>query len=60
MACSRVSSIPAKPRHSTCNTVQFTLNQPFAVFTAILAELWVVNSKMCAQTRKRATSALVG
>jgi peptide/nickel transport system substrate-binding protein len=27
-------------------TVQFTLNQPFAVFMSVLAELWIVNSKV--------------
>jgi len=37
---------PGKTKALDARTVQFTLNQPYAVFTSILAELWVVNSKM--------------
>jgi ABC-type transport system substrate-binding protein len=34
------------------HTVRFTLNQPFAVFTSILSELWIVNSKLLRQHDK--------
>jgi hypothetical protein len=37
---------PGKTKALDAHTVQFTLNQPFAVFTSILSELWVVNSKL--------------
>jgi len=37
---------PGKTKALDARTVQFTLNQPYAVFTSILAELWVVNSKL--------------
>ena len=36
------------------HTVQFTLTKPFAVFTAILSELWVINSKMLRANEKSA------
>jgi peptide/nickel transport system substrate-binding protein len=35
---------PGKTKALNPRTVQFTLNHPFAVFTAILSEMWVVNS----------------
>jgi peptide/nickel transport system substrate-binding protein len=37
---------PGKTKALDAHTVQFTLNQPFAVFKSILSELWVVNSKL--------------
>jgi len=37
---------PGKTRALDAHTVQFTLNKPFAVFTSILSELWIVNSKL--------------
>jgi peptide/nickel transport system substrate-binding protein len=37
---------PGKTKAIDPGTVQFTLNKPYAVFTSILAELWVVNSKL--------------
>jgi len=37
---------PGRTKAIDAHTVRFTLNQPFAVFTSILAELWVVNSKL--------------
>jgi peptide/nickel transport system substrate-binding protein len=45
---------PGKTKALDAQTVQFTLNQPFAVFTAILAELWVVNSKLLRANEKAA------
>ncbi|HEX3992207.1 MAG TPA: ABC transporter substrate-binding protein [Acetobacteraceae bacterium] len=41
-----------KTRALDARTVQFTLNQPYAVFTSILAELWVVNSKLLRASEK--------
>ncbi len=43
---------PGKTKALDPHTVQFTLNKPFAVFTSILAELWVVNSKMVRANEK--------
>lgn len=43
---------PGKTKALDAHTVQFTLNKPFAVFTSILAELWVVNSKLLRQHEK--------
>jgi peptide/nickel transport system substrate-binding protein len=37
---------PGKTKALNAGTVQFTLNQPYAVFRAILSELWIVNSKL--------------
>ncbi len=37
---------PGKTKAIDAHTVQFTLNQPYAVFSATLSELWVVNSKL--------------
>jgi ABC-type transport system substrate-binding protein len=37
---------PGETKALDAHTVQFTLNQPFAVFTSILSELWIVNSKL--------------
>src|SRR3984957_8315505 len=45
---------PGKTKALDAHTVQFTLNQPFAVFTAILSELWVVNSKVLRANEKAA------
>jgi ABC-type transport system substrate-binding protein len=43
---------PGKTKALDARTVQFTLNQPYAVFTSILAELWVVNSKLLRANEK--------
>ena len=43
---------PGKTKALDAHTVQFTLNQPFAVFTSILSELWVVNSKLLRRARQ--------
>jgi peptide/nickel transport system substrate-binding protein len=43
---------PGKTKALDARTVQFTLNQPYAVFTSILAELWVVNSKLVRANEK--------
>jgi peptide/nickel transport system substrate-binding protein len=43
---------PGKTKALDARTVQFTLNQPYAVFTSILAELWVVNSKVVRANEK--------
>jgi peptide/nickel transport system substrate-binding protein len=45
---------PGKTKALDAHTVQFTLNQPFAVFTAILSELWLVNSKLLRANEKAA------
>src|ERR1700733_13155367 len=45
---------PGKTHALDARTVQFTLNQPFAVFTAILSELWIVNSKLLRANEKAA------
>ena len=37
---------PGRTKAIDPGTVQFTLNQPYAVFASILSELWIVNSKM--------------
>ncbi len=37
---------PGRTKALDAGTIQFTLNQPYAVFTSILSELWVVNSKL--------------
>ena len=37
---------PGKTKALDPHTVQFTLNKPYAVFSATLSELWVVNSKL--------------
>ncbi len=37
---------PGKTKALDAHTVQFTLNQPYAVFSSTLSELWVVNSKL--------------
>jgi peptide/nickel transport system substrate-binding protein len=37
---------PGRTKALDAHTVQFTLNKAFAVFTSILSELWVVNSKV--------------
>ena len=43
---------PGKTKALDARTVQFTLNQPYAVFTSILAELWIVNSKLLRANEK--------
>ncbi len=43
---------PGKTKALDPHTVQFTLNRPFAVFTSILSELWVVNSALLRQHDK--------
>ena len=43
---------PGRTKALDARTVQFTLNQPYAVFTSILAELWVVNSKLVRANEK--------
>jgi peptide/nickel transport system substrate-binding protein len=43
---------PGKTVALDARTVRFTLNQPYAVFTSILSELWVVNSKLVRQNDK--------
>jgi peptide/nickel transport system substrate-binding protein len=43
---------PGKTKALDARTVRFTLNQPYAVFTSILAELWVVNSKLVRANEK--------
>lgn len=37
---------PGKTRALNAGTVEFSLNHPYAVFRAILSELWIVNSKL--------------
>ncbi len=43
---------PGKTKAVDAHTVQFTLNQPYAVFSSTLSELWVVNSKLLRQHEK--------
>src|ERR1700681_2608340 len=43
---------PGKTKAVDAHTVQFTLNQPYAVFNSTLSELWVVNSKLLRQHEK--------
>lgn len=43
---------PGKTKALDRGTVQFTLNKPYAVFASILAELWVVNSKVVKANEK--------
>ena len=43
---------PGKTKAVDAHTVQFTLNQPYAVFSATLSELWVVNSKLLREHEK--------
>jgi peptide/nickel transport system substrate-binding protein len=43
---------PGKTKALDTHTVQFTLNNPYAVFSATLSELWVVNSKLVRQNDK--------
>ena len=43
---------PGKTKAVDAHTVQFTLNQPYAVFSSMLSELWVVNSKLLRQHEK--------
>jgi peptide/nickel transport system substrate-binding protein len=45
---------PGKTRAIDAGTVQFILNQPYAVFSSTLSELWVVNSKLLRQHEKSA------
>ena len=45
---------PGKTRALDPGTVQFTLNAPFAVFLSVLAELWIVNSKLVRANDKSA------
>jgi peptide/nickel transport system substrate-binding protein len=43
---------PGKTKALDTHTVQFTLNQPYAVFMPTLSELWVVNSKLLREHEK--------
>ena len=43
---------PGKTKALDAHTVQFTLNQPYAVFNSTLSELWVVNSKLLRAARQ--------
>ena len=43
---------PGKTKAIDPGTVRFTLEQPFAVFMSVLAELWIVNSKLVRANEK--------
>ena len=43
---------PGKTKAIDAGTVRFTLEQPFAVFLSVLAELWIVNSKLVRANEK--------
>ncbi len=45
---------PGRTKALDAQTVQFTLNAPFAVFMSVLAELWIVNSKLVRANDKSA------
>ncbi len=45
---------PGRTKAIDAATVQFTLNAPFAVFLSVLAELWIVNSKLVRANDKSA------
>ena len=45
---------PGRTRALDAGTVQFTLNAPFAVFMSVLAELWIVNSRVVRANDKSA------
>jgi peptide/nickel transport system substrate-binding protein len=40
---------PGRTKALDAHTLQFTLNQPYAVFSSTLSELWVVNSRLLRQ-----------
>lgn len=43
---------PGSTKALDAQTVQFNLNKPYAVFTAILSELWVVNPRIVKRNEK--------
>lgn len=44
--------LPGSTKALDAQTIQFNLAKPFAVFTAILSELWVVNTKLVKRNEK--------
>ena len=44
--------LPGTTKALDASTIQFNLAKPFAVFTAILSELWVVNAKLVKRNEK--------